>query len=89
MSVLFVVPLVGKSTLDDHIVAQNIKKRIKEQDLKNYPFSDNVLARITLNKLIISYKKQNKLNRKKFIDSHDPLKFLEHPQANPSKKNIE
>lgn len=75
-------------TLDDHIVAQNIKKRIKEQDLKNYPFSDNVLARITLNKLIISYKKQNKLNRKKFIDSHDPLKFLEHPQANPSKKII-
>ncbi|WP_151980825.1 Mu transposase C-terminal domain-containing protein [Acinetobacter guerrae] len=75
-------------TLDDHIVAQNIKKRIKEQDLKNYPFSDNVLARITLNKLIISYKKQNKLNRKKFIDSHDPLKFLEPPQASPSKKII-
>lgn len=69
-------------------MAQNIKKRIKEQDLKNYPFSDNVLARITLNKLILSYKKQNKLNRKKFIDSHDPLKFLEPPQTSPSKKII-
>lgn len=75
-------------TLDDHIEAQNIKKRIKEQDLRNYPFSENVLARITLNKLIMSYKKQNKLNRKKFIDSHDPLKFLEPPQASPSKKII-
>lgn len=75
-------------TLDDHIEAQNIKKRIKEQDLKNYPFSENVLARITLNKLIMSYKKQNKLNRKKFIDSNDPLKFLEPPQASPSKKII-
>ena len=75
-------------TLDDHIEAQNIKKRIKEQDLKNYPFSENVLARITLNKLIMSYKKQNKLNRKKFFDSHDPLKFLEPPQASPSKKII-
>lgn len=75
-------------TLNDHIEAQNIKKRIKEQDLKNYPFSENVLARITLNKLIISYKKQNKLNRKKFMDSHDPLEFLTPLEANPSKKII-
>ena len=36
----------------------------------------------------MSYKKQNKLNRKKFFDSHDPLKFLEPPQASPSKKII-
>ena len=63
-------------TLDDHHEAQKIKKCLKEQDLNNYPYSDNVLARITLNKLIIDFKKQNKLNRRKFIDSHNPLSFL-------------
>jgi hypothetical protein len=34
------------------------------------------LARITLNQLILNYKKQNKLNRKKFLDSQDALAFL-------------
>lgn len=75
-------------TLDHHIETQKIKKRIKEQDLKNYPFSENVLARITLNKLIMSYKKQNKINRKKFIDLNDPLEFLEPPQSNPLKNKL-
>lgn len=48
-------------TLDDHHEAQQIKRYLKEQDLKNYPYSDNVLARIALNQLIIGFKKQNKL----------------------------
>ena len=63
-------------TLDDHHEAQQIKRYLKEQDLKNYPYSDNVLARIALNQLIIGFKKQNKLNRRKFIDYQDPLAFL-------------
>lgn len=72
-------------TLDDHDEAQRIKKLIKEQDLINYPYSHNVLARITLNQLIINYKKQNKLNRKKFLDSQDALAFL--PSSEKALKN--
>lgn len=63
-------------TLTDHIDAQIIKKHIKEEDLKHYPFSENVLARITLNKLVINYTKQNKHNRKKYLETQDPSFFL-------------
>ncbi|MHA3115768.1 transposase [Acinetobacter sp. ANC 4635] len=73
-------------TLDDHHEVQNIKKCLKDKDLKDYPYSDNVLARITLNQLIISYKKQNKLNRRRFIDSYDPLKFLSSLENSNSNK---
>jgi len=73
-------------TLDDHDEAQRIKKLIKEQDLINYPYSHNVLARITLNQLILNYKKQNKLNRKKFFDSQDALAFLPSPEKAPTNK---
>lgn len=63
-------------TLYDHYIVQDIKRRMKAQDLKDYPYSENILARIALNTLIINFKKQNKKNFKKFIDLHDPLDFI-------------
>ena len=50
----------SRLTLNDHYIAQKIKNNLKEEDLKKYPISQNVLSRIILNNLISKYYKENR-----------------------------